>query len=63
MACTYLLSDTYHEVTDRIVGALKQRAAPWVCPRRRDGEGASPQRGPVAAVVERLDPRLSVHVE
>lgn len=47
MARTYLLSDTYNEVTDRIVAALEQGVAPWVCPWRRDssGDGGRPHNG------------------
>ncbi len=45
MARTYLLSDTYNEVTDRIVAALEQGVAPWVCPRRRDSCGGRPHNG------------------
>lgn len=47
MARTYTLSDTYHEVTDRIVAALEQGVAPWVCPWRPDscGEGGRPHNG------------------
>ncbi len=37
--------DLYREVTDRIVAALEQGVAPWVCPWRRDGEGGRPRNG------------------
>ena len=37
--------DLYAEVTDRIVAALEQGVAPWVCPWRRDGEGGRPRNG------------------
>ena len=47
MARSYLLNDTYNEVTDRIVAALEQGVAPWVCPWRRDsgGDGGRPHNG------------------
>ena len=46
MARTYLLSDTYNEVTDRIVAALEAGVAPWVCPWRRDcADGGRPHNG------------------
>lgn len=37
--------DLYAEVTTRIVTALEQGVAPWVCPWRRDGEGGRPRNG------------------
>ena len=37
--------DIYQEVTDRIVAALEEGVAPWVCPWRRDGEDGRPRNG------------------
>ena len=41
----YAPRDLYQEVTDRIVAALEQGTAPWVCPWRRDGDGGRPHNG------------------
>jgi antirestriction protein ArdC len=38
-------NDLYAEVTDRIVAALEQGTAPWVCPWRREGESGRPRNG------------------
>ncbi len=38
-------NDLYAEVTNRIVAALEQGTAPWVCPWRRDGESGRPRNG------------------
>ena len=42
---TYKSRDLYQEVTDRIVTALEEGVAPWVCPWRRDGDGGRPRNG------------------